>query len=91
MKKPNLITLDHGTEVIGYPYRTARVVDAPIVIDRNTEAARKFEEELAKAAHMTADNHTCYKVKNIFCDSSLYIMCSDMEISIGGNIIVERW
>lgn len=44
MKTPNLITLDYSTEVIGYQYRTARVVDAPIVIDRNTEAARKFEE-----------------------------------------------
>lgn len=90
MKKSNLITLDCA-KVIGYPYRTARVTDAPIVIDRNTEGARKFEEELAEAAHMTADNHTCYEVKSFFGGNSLYIMCSDTEISIGGNIIIERW
>lgn len=40
---------------------------------------------------MTADNHTCYEVKSFFNGNSLYVMCSDMKISIGGNIIVERW
>lgn len=87
----NLIALNHDVEVVGYPYRTARVVDAPIIIDRNTEAARKFEEELAKAAGMVADNHTCYELKSFF-GSTLYIMCSDMSIAVGGKIILaERW
>ena len=65
MEMKDMFELDYGATVKFYPYRTARVSDIILVIDRNSEEARKFEEVLNKAAKADrTDNHTCYAISN---------------------------
>jgi len=85
------------SKVTFHPYRTARVYERFINIDRCSDEGRKFEEMLAKKAGVTPDNHTAYTLELIQFSKEdptphkLYIQCSDFEISIGTRLMLGNF
>lgn len=83
---------EHWAKVANYyPYRTAMVGSILIEIERNSDAGRQFEAELAKASEVRQDNHTVYEIRHKLSGESIYVLCSDMKISIGTKLVEGRW
>lgn len=77
-------------EVTCHRYRTARVVDSLLSIDRFTDEAQAFEEKLAKKAGVNVDNHVVYTIKDRK-GNELHIQCSSERMSISTKILIENW
>lgn len=86
-----MFTLLYNAEVTMHPYRTARVGGMFFTVERCTDAASDFEEELAKrAGYEHTDNHVVYSIKNKGGDS-IHVLCSDCEMTFGSELIEKRW
>lgn len=87
----NNITINVNlSNVIGYPYRTGRLVGQFLDIDTyeldeyDREEVFELREALANAANMRDDNHICYQIVG-----GPAIMFHDCHISIGMS--VKNW
>lgn len=84
------LKLELFAKVKFYPYRSARVDGIFFEIDRDCEAARKFENELAKRAGRNIDNHTAYAIINT-SGKTLYVRCSDSCMAFGSELEERHW
>lgn len=77
-------TIRISGDVHQYPYRTARVVGAPLAIPRET--LRSLEKKLAAAANARMDNHTVYRVTS-HDGQTLYLWFHDFNVYIGTSVL----
>lgn len=73
-------------KVVCHPYRTARVTNWSIEIDRDSDVGIDLENSLAKAAEVKTDNHVVYSIND-----EMHIWCTDGKILIGTKISKEMW
>lgn len=76
-----------------YPYRTAKVHGACIKIGIETNEARIFVADLAKAAGASEDNHVVYEIKHKQEENAapIYVWVTDNHMLIGTKLIEEAW
>lgn len=92
MRGPSMLDF-YGKRVICYPYRTAKVVGAYLRFDRNSREAEMIEDQLAKLAGVSKDNHTTYAIvpEKEEDGAPLFVWCSDSTMKIGTKLIEESW
>lgn len=73
--------------VVCHPYGTARV-NGLFEIDRTSAEWKAVENELAKRAGVSIDNHVVYTVSN--STSEIHFWCTDMWVQVGSVLIEER-
>lgn len=87
-----VLDLDLSNGVIGYPYRTGKLVGQFLNIDTETLDKYELEElnalrkKLAEAANMRDDNHICYQIVG-----GPAIMFHDWCICVGMSVKKENW
>ena len=72
-----------------YQYRTARLRNVIMVVERDKQAKR-LQEMLAKKVERDYDNHTVYEIT--YEDGMTFgVMFHDFQVYIGLGITEERW
>ncbi len=85
-----VLNLNNG--VVGYPYRSGRLMGMFMEIEMSDldevdkEELDSLREALSKSANMRDDNHVCYQIVG-----GPAIMFTDTYICIGVSVFKENW
>lgn len=78
------------SKVTFHPYRTARVFNRFLSIERKSDVGKELETTLAKKAGVNPDNHTVYSIQ-LKNEQEVHVWCDDSKIMFGLELKKDKY